>query len=51
LLGVDLARARAVVEETVSYLESELGSKAWHVGMNPEVPARQKRENPYTYTK
>ncbi len=51
LLGVDLAKARAVVEETVTYLERELGSDAWNEGMNPEVPERQKRENPYTYTK
>jgi len=40
-----------VVEETVTYLERELGSDAWNEGMNPEVPERQKRENPYTYTK
>ena len=51
LLGVDLVKARAVVEETVTYLERELGSDAWNEGMNPEVPERQKRENPYTYTK
>jgi 5-methylthioadenosine/S-adenosylhomocysteine deaminase len=51
LVGVDLAKARTVVEETVTYLERELGSEAWHEGMNPEVPERQKRENPYTYTK
>ena len=51
LIGVDLAKARTVVEETVTYLERELGSEAWHEGMNPEVPERQKRENPYTYTK
>ncbi len=51
LLDVDLAKARSVIEETVTHLESELGDEAWSEGMNPEVPERQKRENPYTYTK
>jgi cytosine/adenosine deaminase-related metal-dependent hydrolase len=51
LLGVDLGRARTVVEETVTFLESELGVEIWNEGMNPEVPERQKFENPYTYTK
>jgi len=51
LLDVDLAKARSVIEETVAHLESELGDEAWGEGMNPEVPERQKRENPYTYTK
>jgi cytosine/adenosine deaminase-related metal-dependent hydrolase len=51
LLDVDLAKARSVIGETVAHLESELGVEAWSEGMNPEVPERQKRENPYTYTK
>ena len=51
LLGVDLGHARTVVEETVAFLESELGVEIWNEGMNPEVPERQKFENPYTYTK
>ncbi len=51
LVGVDLARARAAAEETVSYLADSLGAEAWESGMCPEVPERQKRENPYQYTK
>ncbi len=51
LVGVDLARARQVTDETVTYLADTLGAEAWGDGMHPEVPERQKRENPYQYTK
>ena len=51
LIGVDLARAKAVVEETVDYLTGTLGESEWDAGMHPEVPEKQKFENPYTYDK
>lgn len=51
LLDVDMDKARSVAEATVSHLERELGTDAWVEGMNPEVPERQKRENPYTWAK
>jgi 5-methylthioadenosine/S-adenosylhomocysteine deaminase len=50
LAGVDLARARHVVGETVDYLQSQLGPHAWTGGMHPEVPATTVLDNPYTYT-
>ncbi len=51
LVGADLKRARQLTDETVSYLADTLGEEAWNGGMFPEVPERQKRENPYQYTK
>ncbi len=51
LVNADLDRARRIADETVSYLADTLGAEAWEGGMNPEVPERQKRENPYQYTK
>jgi 5-methylthioadenosine/S-adenosylhomocysteine deaminase len=51
LVGVDLGHARSAIEGTVAFLERELGESLWNEGMNPEVPERQRRENPYTYTK
>jgi 5-methylthioadenosine/S-adenosylhomocysteine deaminase len=51
LVGIDLARARNAIEQTVSYLQGQLGPEAWHEGMNPEVPDTAVRENPYTYTR
>ena len=51
LIGIDLQRARDVTEQTVSYLADSLGEQAWNEGMNPEVPERQIKENPYTYAK
>ena len=51
LVGVDLAHAREAVEQTVGYLADALGAEAWTGGMFPDVPERQRRENPYTYTK
>ena len=51
LVGVDLAHVRDTVAQTVEYLADTLGAEAWRGGMHPEVPERQKRENPYQYTK
>ena len=50
LAGVDLAKARKVVGETVDYLLGQLGPDAWTEGMYPEVPATTVLDNPYTYT-
>ena len=51
LVDTDLARARKVVEQTVGYLQGQLGPEAWGEGMNPEVPETAIHENPYTYTR
>jgi 5-methylthioadenosine/S-adenosylhomocysteine deaminase len=51
LVDSDLAKARQVVEQTVDYLQGQLGPEAWHEGMNPEVPETAVAENPYTYTR
>ena len=51
LVGVDLAAARAAVENTVEYLRSELGEEVWQAGMHPALPGDDKvLDNPYTYT-
>ena len=50
LTGVDLAKARQVVGETVDYLQGQLGPDAWTEGMYPEIPATTVLDNPYTYT-
>ncbi|WP_211771518.1 amidohydrolase family protein [Kutzneria sp. CA-103260] len=50
LVGVDLAAVRAEVERTVEYLRAELGEQEWQKGMNPDVPAAEVLDNPYTYT-
>ncbi|GGP06000.1 amidohydrolase family protein [Nonomuraea glycinis] len=50
LVGIDLDRARQVVEQTVDYLRAELGEEAWEKGMNPDVPQVEVLDNPYTYT-
>ncbi|HWF82258.1 MAG TPA: amidohydrolase family protein [Streptosporangiaceae bacterium] len=50
LVGVDLAKARHVVDETVDYLKGVLGPQAWDEGMHPEIPQTRVAENPYTYT-
>src|SRR5204863_8797693 len=49
VLGVDLARARQVAEETAGYLQGQLGPEAWNEGMHPEIPETQTLSNPYTY--
>jgi 5-methylthioadenosine/S-adenosylhomocysteine deaminase len=50
LTGVDLPKARRVVDETVGYLQGQLGPDAWTEGMYPEIPATTVLDNPYTYT-
>ncbi len=50
LVGVDLARAREVVGQTVDYLRGVLGPEAWNEGMHPEIPETRVLDNPYTYT-
>jgi 5-methylthioadenosine/S-adenosylhomocysteine deaminase len=50
LTGIDLAKARQVVGETVDYLQGQLGPEAWTDGMYPEIPATTVLDNPYTYT-
>ncbi len=49
LVGVDLAKARQVVEQTVEHLMLELGPEAWAEGMHPEIPETKVLNNPYTY--
>ena len=50
LVDTDLAKARAVVGETVEYLKGQLGPEAWNEGMHPEIPPTKVLDNPYTYT-
>jgi cytosine/adenosine deaminase-related metal-dependent hydrolase len=50
LVGMDLAHARQAVDQTVAYLQSQLGEEAWAAGMQPEIPEAKVLENPYTYT-
>jgi cytosine/adenosine deaminase-related metal-dependent hydrolase len=50
LVGIDLARARQAVEQTVDYLRGQLGDEAWFEGMHPEIPEARVLANPYTYT-
>jgi hypothetical protein len=41
---------KAEIENTVSYLQSEMGDEAWHAEMTPEIPESKVMDNPYTYT-
>ncbi len=50
LTGTDLSAARRAVEQTVEYLQAELGPQAWADGMHPEIPETKVLDNPYTYT-
>jgi 5-methylthioadenosine/S-adenosylhomocysteine deaminase len=50
LVDTDLGQARQVIEQTVDYLQGELGPDAWNEGMHPEIPEARVLENPYTYT-
>ena len=50
LVDTDLARARQVIEQTVEYLQGQLGPEAWTDGMHPEIPETKVLDNPYTYT-
>ena len=45
-----LGKARRAVDQTVEYLQGQLGPDAWAEGMHPEIPATTLFENPYTYT-
>jgi cytosine/adenosine deaminase-related metal-dependent hydrolase len=49
LIGIDLAKARSAVEETVSYLETSLGEEAWEAGMHPALAPKSIIDNPYKY--
>jgi len=49
LIGIDLAKARSAVEETVSHLESTLGEEAWEAGMHPALAPKSIIDNPYKY--
>jgi 5-methylthioadenosine/S-adenosylhomocysteine deaminase len=49
LIGIDLAKARSVVEETVSFLADTLGEEAWNAGMHPEISSKEEMDNPYKY--
>jgi cytosine/adenosine deaminase-related metal-dependent hydrolase len=49
LLGIDLGRVRAAIEDTVEHAMRTLGD-AWTAGMHPEIPERKILENPYQYT-
>jgi 5-methylthioadenosine/S-adenosylhomocysteine deaminase len=50
LVAIDLARARAAVEDTVEFAMRELGD-AWTDGMHPEIPEQRILHNPYQYTR
>jgi predicted amidohydrolase YtcJ len=45
-----LTQARQVIEQTVEYLQGQLGPAAWTEGMHPEIPETKVLDNPYTYT-
>jgi 5-methylthioadenosine/S-adenosylhomocysteine deaminase len=49
LVGADLDKARHAVEQTVEYLQGELGAEAWPDGMHPEIPETRVLDNPYGY--
>jgi 5-methylthioadenosine/S-adenosylhomocysteine deaminase len=51
LVGVDLAKAKNEVADTVDYLRGALGEEVWQSGMFPAVPDKSTQENPYQYTK
>jgi 5-methylthioadenosine/S-adenosylhomocysteine deaminase len=51
LVGIDLARARSAVEDTVEFAMRELGEEAWTGGMHPEIPEQRILHNPYQYTR
>ncbi|MGJ7441980.1 amidohydrolase family protein [Aquipuribacter sp. MA13-6] len=50
LVGIDLAKARDAVADTVEHLKADMGEEAWQQGMNPDVPETKVLDNPYTYT-
>lgn len=46
----DLSGARREIDDTIAHLESTLGADLWRQGMNPDIPASEILDNPYTYT-
>ncbi|RBY90834.1 amidohydrolase family protein [Blastococcus sp. TF02A-26] len=52
LVGVDLAAVRRELEDTISYLQGEIGEAEWQGGMFPEMPEAEAEilENPYRYS-
>ncbi|MGE5286365.1 MAG: amidohydrolase family protein [Micromonosporaceae bacterium] len=50
LVGIDLAKARQAVEQTIEHLTATLGPDAWTGGMHPDIPETKVLDNPYTYT-
>jgi len=48
LVGTDLGRVKSEVENTVDYLQRELGDE-WEAGMHPELPATEILANPYQF--
>ncbi len=52
LVGIDLARVRAEVEDTIDHLRGALGEETWQAGMFPETPEAEAAilDNPYQYT-
>jgi 5-methylthioadenosine/S-adenosylhomocysteine deaminase len=51
LLGNGLEQARAAIEKSVEYLQSQIGAETWQATMNPEKAVTDLIDNPYTYTK
>ncbi|GLI26547.1 amidohydrolase [Agromyces rhizosphaerae] len=51
LTAGDLPSVKAKLEDTVSYLQGELGEETWNAGMNPEIPEVEILSNPYQYRK
>lgn len=45
-----VAKNKADIANTVSYLQSEMGDEEWLQGMTPEIPQSKVMDNPYTYT-
>ena len=41
---------KSQIENTVSYLQSEMGDAAWNESMTPDIPVSKVMDNPYTYT-
>jgi cytosine/adenosine deaminase-related metal-dependent hydrolase len=52
LVGIDLAPVRAEIEDTISYLRSEMGEEVWQAGMFPQMPDAEQSilDNPYQYS-
>ncbi|MGB6455350.1 MAG: amidohydrolase family protein [Streptosporangiaceae bacterium] len=48
--AASLGKARRAIDQTVEYLQAELGPDAWTEGMHPDIPETTVMDNPYTYT-